>query len=300
MEVCASNRRAGPALTALVTLASVVAACTAPNPAYKLRDGAPLDTLAPTERPAADPPAPAPDVALPRDVAADAPPSGNRPALIGYWAFEDGAGSTTIVDGSGLGNHGVLEGLSATEAFVAGKAGLGLAIPSSAADPGVRVPVTPRIDGLRAFSVVAWFRRGTVSTRHQSIVSRQLGNTTAEVFNISCFNTDVVVYIPGSGNQVNFEARGRGLAPAGVWVHAAATYDTRFLKLFIDGREVASHEFPDRLVSSTTPVYLGTNKNSTRNDPFDGVIDDVAIYDGPLSPASIAALAAGASPRDVR
>jgi hypothetical protein len=298
--VCASNRPAGPALTALVTLASVVAACIAPNPAYKLRDGAPLDILAPTERPAAELPAPPPDVALPRDVAADAPPSGNRPALIGYWAFEDGAGSTTVADGSGMGNHGVLEGLSATEAFVAGKAGLGLAIPTSAADPGVRVPLTARIDGLRAFTLAAWFRRGVTSTRHQSIISRQLGNTTLEVFNLTCINNDVVVYIPGSGSSVGFEARARGVAATGVWIHAAASYDGRFLELFIDGREVASHEFPDRLVSTTTPLYLGTNKNSTRNDPFDGIIDEVALYDGPLSPASIAALAAGASPRDVR
>ena len=61
----------------------------------------------------------------------------------------------------------------------------------------------------------------------------------------------------------------------------------------------AENNFPNRLVSTTTPVYIGTNKNPNNTEPFEGVIDDVALFDRALSPGAIQMLAAGYSVFDL-
>ncbi|HXU81714.1 MAG TPA: LamG domain-containing protein [Polyangia bacterium] len=261
--------------------------CTAPNPAYHREV---TDTLIPPADAAGDAAGPAEVAQL-------------QSGLLGYWALDDGAGSTTH-DGSGQGRDGQVEGLTEGVAFVAGRVGGALSFPGgSSASIGVRIPYSTEIDELRAFTIAAWFRLASVPGfgMQRSVISRQLGRTTGEVFNLTCNNGDVVVYIPGSGGQINFEARAKGAAVLGAWTHGAATYDGRTLRLYVNGREAAASSFADRLVSSVgTPVYIGTNKNTTNSEPFHGLIDEVALYSYALSPAAVAQLAADASPRDVR
>jgi hypothetical protein len=87
----------------------------------------------------------------------------------------------------------------------------------------------------------------------------------------------------------------------GAWIHGAATYDGRYLRIYVNGTQIAVSDFPDRLVSSPgTPVYIGTNKNPVTNEAFNGLIDEVALYSYALSAAAIGRLAGGATPLEVR
>jgi len=273
-------------------------ACTAPNPAY--RPEPPLDDAPPRGasdaapvRDTAPAPVPAPGVAASAD-----------PRLLGYWPFDEAAGATIAHDGSGHGRDGTVEGTAQGVAFVAGHLGRALSFPGgSSGGVGVRVPESMEIDQLRAFTITAWFQLGSVpgAGMQRSVISRRLGTGNGEVFNLTCNNGDVVVYIPGSGGQINFEARAKGAAVAGVWTHAAATYDGRYLRLYLDGSQAAVSDFPDRLVSSPgNPVYIGSNKNTTFSEPFHGLVDEVALYSYALPASAVARLAAGASPVDVR
>ena len=102
------------------------------------------------------------------------------------------------------------------------------------------------------------------------------------MFNLACSFNSLVIYVPGTGSQVNFESRAQGATMAGTWTHAAATYDGQWLRLWVNGAMAAQSNFPNRLVSTTTPVYIGTNKNPTLNEPFEGVLDEVALFDRAL------------------
>jgi hypothetical protein len=276
--------------------AGLVLACTAPNPAY--HPAPPPDGDA---SPRAGDGAVPPDLgAVPSDLVASF-----DPGLLGYWPLDDAADSTTAHDGSGQGRDGTVEGQAQGVAFVdGGRVDRALSFPGGSSPAiGVRVPYSTEIDELRAFTIVAWFRLASVPGvgMQRSVISRQLGTGSGEIFNLTCNAGDVVAYIPGTGGQINFEARAKGAALLGVWTHAAATYDGRTLRLYINGTQAAVSEFPDRLVSSVgNPVYIGTNKNATVSEPFHGLIDEVALYSHALSASAVARLAAGASPLDVR
>jgi len=83
----------------------------------------------------------------------------------------------------------------------------------------------------------------------------------------------------------------------GRWYHIAAAYDTTndAYAVYIDGVPHKSGTYPTALaVPAANLLSLGTRTGST--DYFDGVLDDVRIYDKFLSAAEIAELGAGGGP----
>jgi hypothetical protein len=79
----------------------------------------------------------------------------------------------------------------------------------------------------------------------------------------------------------------------GRWYHVAAAYDTttEAFAVYIDGVLEASGTYPSDLeVPAPGVLSIGARTGSSEN--FDGVLDDVRIYDTMLAPAEIAALAA--------
>ena len=335
MRRTAATPRARLAAGLLAIAAAPAFACMGANPAFE-RDLVPDAGTSPSQRPPADgavgpksetapaneslttaPPAGAtPDATPVRDAGttpetAPAGPPDTAPAdvqtrgpnaarLLGYWPLDDGPGSARAADASGNGRHGTLEGINKDIAWVAGKVGSGaMQMPSGAPEAGVRIPSDAGINAIRSFTVAAWFKRPSLPLMsHKSVLSRQVGTTSAELFNISCNGNDVIIYIPGEGSQVNKEARGTGLiTTANRWYHVAGTYDGSTLKLYVDGALAVSRtSFTDRLSSSSTDVYIGTNKNATASDVFDGTIDEVVLFGVALPAEAIKALHQGTSP----
>ncbi|MCA9394182.1 MAG: LamG domain-containing protein [Candidatus Omnitrophica bacterium] len=76
---------------------------------------------------------------------------------------------------------------------------------------------------------------------------------------------------------------------AGEWIHVAATYDGRHMRLFKDGVEVGKTSKTGRVaMDPRIPVWIGRNPDGRR--PFHGLIDDVRIYDRALSAQQIRAI----------
>ena len=78
-----------------------------------------------------------------------------------------------------------------------------------------------------------------------------------------------------------------GVPAVGEWYHVAGTHDGTTMRLYVDGVEIGS-----RAVSGTVATGTGVQINSG-NERFDGLLDDVRVYDRALSPCEIALLAAG-------
>lgn len=77
------------------------------------------------------------------------------------------------------------------------------------------------------------------------------------------------------------------------WYHFAGTWDGVTKRLYIDGVEHAFTTFAGPPLYGALAVTIGCDENSTNHDLyFEGVLDDVRIYDRALSAAEIAALAA--------
>ena len=70
-----------------------------------------------------------------------------------------------------------------------------------------------------------------------------------------------------------------------VWTHAAVTYDGS-MKIYQDRVEVGSRSKSGSLdTNGTVPVWIGRNPDGY--GPFDGVIDDVHIYNVALTQQDI-------------
>lgn len=75
---------------------------------------------------------------------------------------------------------------------------------------------------------------------------------------------------------------------AGNWHHIAGTYDGTNLKLYLDGKEVASVSSTFGMVSGPNPVGIGADLTYDAQNPnvpatFKGIIDNVRIYNKALS-----------------
>lgn len=78
--------------------------------------------------------------------------------------------------------------------------------------------------------------------------------------------------------------------PANRWSHLAATVDHRALRLFVNGRQVATMERRGFIKPGRDLVIGGYGADLDRAH-FRGWLDDVRLYRRPLSPAEIAGLA---------
>jgi Concanavalin A-like lectin/glucanases superfamily len=159
--------------------------------------------------------------------------------------------------------------------------------------------MNPAIASMTRFTVAAWISHGVAVSGYDSIFSRQVDDTVMEVFNLALLDDAPAFVMPKTyqGAPVTtYKVVSARPVPLNQWVHLAASFDGSTARLYQDGQEVGSFPYPYALPSTTTPLYLGTNKNPAINEPFDGRIDEVLLYSSALSASAIAALAAGGAP----
>ncbi len=74
------------------------------------------------------------------------------------------------------------------------------------------------------------------------------------------------------------------------WAHIAMTFDSTRLRLYLDGREVATHILPvPGPLAECGGLIIGGHRGGTGRN-FDGLIDEVAMWSRVLSPAEITEL----------
>ncbi|MEI2639941.1 MAG: LamG domain-containing protein [Microthrixaceae bacterium] len=68
--------------------------------------------------------------------------------------------------------------------------------------------------------------------------------------------------------------------------HLVGTYDGSHVRIFVDG-VLSAVQTKTGLLTGSGPFWIG--KNSVHGYPFDGAIDEVAVYDSVLSPTQVTA-----------
>ena len=309
---CGPLRASGAA--ALLAVCQLAGCTTLPNPAYERDSGqlapGPVPDAAPVDAPAVRDAGWSPDSwsfldtgttdtgttdARTADTSLPAP----VPGLVGHWRFDEGGG-TIARDSSGSGHDGTLEGMGSAPWVAAPGGSGGLSFPGTL-EAAVRVKATAAIDAIRSFTIAAWIKRGWEGGGmiHHSVLSRQLGTGNDELFNLSCQQTDAVVYISRSRGQI-VQARAPLTVPADAWLHLAGSYDGRQLVLYQNGAEIARTTGLDvQLTGSTTDLLIGSNHNNTLpSEAFLGVIDEVVLFSKALGAEAIKTLAQRGTPAE--
>jgi hypothetical protein len=215
--------------------------------------------------------------------------------LVALWNFDEGSG-TTAADSSGNGHDGTISGATWTSP---GAEGTGFCLDFDGQGTN-RVSVgTFDVTG-NAISIACWYKADNLDTpgNDPRLISKAIGGSSEEhwfmVSSSRVSGTKVLRFrLKTDGTTGELKAdTATGNIELDVWTHAAAVWDGATMRLYKNGVEVGSTAKGGTL--STDPaakVSIGNQPAETGDRPWDGLIDDVRIYDLALSMDEIAELA---------
>ena len=132
-------------------------------------------------------------------------------------------------------------------------------------------------------TVAAWIKVSSFTIQWQSIVAK--GDTAWRLIRNSTTNALCFAGTALSNDTV-FGTRN---VNDGNWHHAVGVYDGANLSLYIDGTLDASVASTGTITTNALNVYIGENAGATGRQ-FNGLIDDVRVYNTALSASQISAL----------
>ena len=202
--------------------------------------------------------------------------------LRGYWKLDEGSGATAV-DSSGYGQDGTLNGSPLWDTTTPDGIEFNnpYALNFDGADDYVSCGSGPTITGANPRTVAAWaytrnfnsggiFQGGITQENLRDFSLRTL--TTDNLWRLQFWGTDIDITLPNSQGQ---------------WHHYALSYDGTTVRLYYDGALQVEQALA--LNTGAADFMIGR----WQNDSFDGLIDDVRVYDRALSAVEVQALADG-------
>ncbi len=200
------------------------------------------------------------------------------PVLVGWWKLNNDA-----KDSSGNGNNGTLVGAPTWAA--AGKIGAALSLNGTAdyvdCGNGASLNIADKV------SLSAWIKPATVgNSTHQDFVCK--GDNSFSIKHHASNYIQFYVYSAAAYRNANSAVQTTAFNDA--WHHVAGTFDGTQLKLYIDGQLVTSTVYAGAINVATYNVQIGHNSQQTTRF-YNGLIDDVRIYQGALPKSEVLKLA---------
>jgi hypothetical protein len=229
----------------------------------------------------------------PVSVSAAPPCVAPPPDMISWWS---GDGDANDIAG---GNNGTMQGGAG---FGAGEVAQGFAL--NGTDAGVSVPDAPSLNfGPGAdFSIDAWVRAEVKQTPTfpgldiQTIVDKRYtpNSSSARGYTLFLINGQVGFQLADENNYYNFPPAGPDLRD-GQFHLVAVTVDRDNPSgghLYIDGISVSTFDPTNRMgdLTNAQPLLIGIHAQAGLNAFFQGVIDEVEIFDRELSSAEVQAI----------
>lgn len=216
--------------------------------------------------------------------------------LVGHWRLDETSG-TTAADSSGNDNLGTMSGTNFGTASVKGK--VGNAGNFDGINDIISVGSAPEIEPANSLSVSAWIRANVVpQVDGSSIVSKRFMSST-DPFN--SYFLGLRPDVSGDWSDLSFcvssgVAGSQTCVVAGDtlttnWRNVVGTYNGSDIRLYIDGvLAVAPVAFSSPIAYSTMPFSIGYSGGGPSSQRFNGLIDDVRIYNRALSADDVALL----------
>ncbi|MCF6149532.1 MAG: LamG domain-containing protein, partial [Candidatus Kuenenia sp.] len=207
-------------------------------------------------------------------------------AKAAYYTFDEGSGAVAV-DTSGNGNDGVITGA----VFSTGKSGSGLAFDGT--DDYVSIPCM----NYDEISISAWFYKNeNDATNADAIFGGWKWNSDEQMnegFDIrfhknSPDTIDFCLVTEDTGGTRTIKAVSSNLGNStGTWYHVVGTYNqsTGEQKLYINGVLAVTENHPagNTIVPLSSYSDMRIGHSRVNNGYFNGIIDEVSVYDYPLS-----------------
>ena len=220
--------------------------------------------------------------------------------LVSAWLFDEGSGGTAY--DSGGANNGIIHGAT----WTAGKFGGALAF--NGTDAYVEVPDSPSLHLPEGLTVAAWMFVNTLGN-HAAIIwkGEMIGWGANFSFRAATSTAGMTWGRCKDGGEEYFATD--GVINTGEWTHMAmvsraqADADGNHMSAYINGEDITGVtgqggnivEPPPYLVFEGEPVEIGVGRGiggTVGNDTyFDGIIDEVVIYNRALTPGELRRIA---------
>lgn len=201
--------------------------------------------------------------------------------LVGWWKFDESAGSSTASDSSSQRRDGVLNNMDPGSVWVTGQ--IGNALDFDGTDDYVEVTSLPVGE---AFTVMAWAKSDTTNWNNTGmILSARSGS--GFIIHPTANSKNVKYYI--QSNVPGYTEVG-SVTPSDIqiWHHYAFSYSgntTQNYALYLDGEIVSSGT--TSVPRDVTTVTLNLGKDHTLGRYLNGQLDDARVYTKALSEAEV-------------
>jgi len=143
------------------------------------------------------------------------------------------------------------------------------------------------------YTLMAWVFWDGANASRGYIAGGQNSGTNGEVFTMgkSVDGTDRVLFLnllPNGGQGNSIVESPASAISTGTWHHVAYTVDNvNGTTLYLDGSPVGTNPTRTTHTSASTVFNIGNNPQTGTPNPFDGLIDDVAVFNGVLDATQI-------------
>ncbi|MDB6126065.1 MAG: Immunoglobulin I-set domain protein, partial [Pedosphaera sp.] len=216
-------------------------------------------------------------------------------SLVGYWTFDDAAGSTTAADSTANANTASL--VNFTDPFACWTNGLiagGLNFNGDATALNyVSIPDSAPLSFTNslAFTLAAWVNGPVLQTNTASIIAKGTGNG-GEQFTVDISGGRYRFYVRNATGTV-FTAT-TSVGPNNTWQHLVAVVNATngLMNFYVNGQLAGASAAPFSLLANTHEISVGSRQSASAayNLPFTGTIDDVRLYNRDLTSADVQAL----------
>jgi len=205
--------------------------------------------------------------------------------LVAHYTFDEGSG-TRVGDSSGYGNHGTVHG---DPQWVAGVIGGAMAFDGVGdyVDCGNDASLVIR----DSITISCWIKVASFTRDWETILA--MGDDSYRIGRSAT-----------TGNSIHFGCNGLSggnidastIVTTDTWRHVAVVYDGEYTVIYIDGIEDVRVASTGQIDASAHNLYIGENSDATGRY-LEGLVDDVRIYNRPLSDGEIAGLSGQTMPR---
>lgn len=203
--------------------------------------------------------------------------------LAAQYSFED-----NLLDTTGKFEAGTITGNridnteNGTITYVSGKNGKAANFDSAS---GIRLPNGLISSG--SYSVSIWLKPEQITAFTTTFFGARDENNWVSLVPSGPASNNTMVW---SGSVNWYDAPAGMTIKAGEWTHVAFTVDNGQIHLYVNGAEkFSSTNFPNIFTTSQSIFGLGVNLWDT---PYKGLMDELNVYEGALSPEAVAGLAA--------